>query len=88
MKQNKDKLSKAEYDGYEKQYYYVQQVMTKFDNPKYDDEDKAAKADLVETMQKVSPLTRDCSFAENCDVLRRGLMVDARTRIPAEGDYE
>jgi len=62
LKQNKDKLSKAEYDGYEEQYFYVKQVMTKFDDPNYDDEDKATKADLVETMQKVSSLTHDCSF--------------------------
>ena len=88
MKQNKEKLSKAEYDGYEMQYFYVKQVMTKFDDPKYDDEDKATKADLVETMQKVSSLIHGCSFAEDYAVLLRGLMVDARTRIPAKGDYE
>jgi hypothetical protein len=38
------------------QYSYVKQVMTKFDDPKYDDEDKASKAELVETMQKVLAL--------------------------------
>ena len=53
MKDNKEKLSKTEYEGYEKQYAYVKQVMTKFDDPKYDDEDKTSKAELVEVMQKV-----------------------------------
>jgi hypothetical protein len=28
--------------------------MTKFDDPRYDDEDKKAKADLVDLMQKVN----------------------------------
>ena len=53
LKDNKDKLSKAEYEGYEKQYTYVKQVMTKFNDPKYNDEDKTSKAELVDVMQKV-----------------------------------
>jgi len=51
---NKEKLSTNEYETYTTQYSYVTQIMTKFDDPRYDDEDKKAKADLVDLMQKVN----------------------------------
>ena len=51
---NKEKLSTKEYEIYTTQYSYVNQIMTKFDDPRYDDEDKKAKADLVDLMQKVN----------------------------------
>jgi len=54
LESNKEKLSTKEYETYSTQYSYVTQIMTKFDDPRYNDEDKKAKADLVDLMQKVN----------------------------------
>jgi len=51
---NKEKLSAEEYETYSTQYSYVTKIMTRFDDPRYDEEDKKAKADLVDMMQKVN----------------------------------
>jgi Pex19 protein family len=39
---------------YSTQYSYVTKIMNKFEDPKYNDEDTKAKAELVDLMQKVS----------------------------------
>ena len=50
---NKEKLSTKDYETYSTQYSFVTKIMTQLDDPKYDDEDKRAKANLVDLMQKV-----------------------------------
>jgi peroxin-19 len=55
LETNKATLSSKDYETYSKQYEYVQKIMAKFDDPKYD-EDKQSKADLMDMMQKMQEL--------------------------------
>jgi len=51
---NKEKISANEYETYSNQYTYVQKIMTRFDDPNYDEEDKQTKVDLMDMLQKVN----------------------------------
>jgi len=50
---HKEKLPQKEFENYSNQYGYVQKIMGKFDDPKYDEEDTQTKVDLMDLMQKV-----------------------------------
>ena len=53
LESNKAKLTDAEYRTYSTQCSYVSKIMTKFDDPIYNDEDKQAKTEVMDLMQKV-----------------------------------
>lgn len=54
-------MSPTDYETYSNQYIYVEKIMTKFDDPRYDEEDKETKADLMDMMQKVLALLPLCT---------------------------
>jgi hypothetical protein len=58
------------------QYSYVTKILKKFEDAKYDDEDKETRAELIDLMQKVRPLVVMCLS-----------VVDAGIRTTPKGDY-
>lgn len=53
LKKNKEKLSKEEYEKYEKQYDLCKQVVAKYEARDFDEKSEAQSKEILDLMQKV-----------------------------------
>ncbi|KAI9274340.1 Pex19 protein [Phascolomyces articulosus] len=56
LKENKDKLSQAEYEKYEKQHELCKQVVAKYDASNFDEKNEAQSREIMDLMQKMQDL--------------------------------
>ncbi|KAJ2959172.1 hypothetical protein NQZ79_g5309 [Umbelopsis isabellina] len=56
LEKNKDKTPPAEYEKYEKQYEYVKQIVTRYEDPNFDEKDEKQANEVVDLMQKMQEL--------------------------------
>ncbi|KAG0330981.1 Peroxisome chaperone and import receptor [Podila horticola] len=75
LKDNKDKISESEYARYEKQYGYVNDIVTFFDKPDFDDKSETQSKSIIDLMQGM----QDCGQppADILDELAPGLEMGA-----------
>lgn len=53
LEDNKDKISAADYERYQKQHELCKQVVAKYESPDFDDKNEAKAKELMDLMQKV-----------------------------------
>jgi peroxin-19 len=57
LEKNKDTTPKDEYEKYKLQYDYVKQIVSKYEDPSFDEKDEKQATEVVDLMQKVGYLT-------------------------------
>ncbi|KAI7877060.1 Pex19-domain-containing protein [Lichtheimia hyalospora FSU 10163] len=56
LEDNKDKISAADYERYQKQHELCKQVVAKYESPEFDDKNEAKAKELMDLMQKMQDL--------------------------------
>ncbi|KAJ8662311.1 hypothetical protein O0I10_002004 [Lichtheimia ornata] len=56
LEDNKDKISAADYERYQKQHELCKQVVAKYESPDFDDKNEAKAKELMDLMQKMQDL--------------------------------